>query len=166
MGLFKKTKLEDPVEGTGMVVSCSSVHESDGTKLIGPNRCGMNLVVQAPGVDATSIEHKGWVWASKWPTPGMTLPLLVDRADPRRVKVLWDKVPKVKDRIDATGDMIAAAMRGQPPMQAPPAGVQMGVDPTASTDRVGQLERVAQLHASGALTDEEFETEKRKVLGT
>jgi hypothetical protein len=31
-------------------------------------------------------------------------------------------------------------------------------------DRIAQLERLAQLRASGALSDEEFEAEKRRVL--
>jgi Short C-terminal domain len=37
---------------------------------------------------------------------------------------------------------------------------------TATDDRIGQLERLAQLHASGALTDDEFAAEKRRILGT
>jgi hypothetical protein len=46
---------------------------------------------------------------------------------------------------------------GQMPGQAPAAG---GGDSTA------QLERLAQLHASGALTDEEFAAQKAKIIGT
>ena len=47
----------------------------------------------------------------------------------------------------------------------------VGGPPKTSTggggdDRVGQLERLAQLHASGALTDDEFAAEKRRILGT
>ena len=33
-------------------------------------------------------------------------------------------------------------------------------------DRIAQLERLAQLHESGALSDAEFEVEKRRVLGS
>jgi hypothetical protein len=45
-------------------------------------------------------------------------------------------------------------MAGQMPGQAPAA------DPTA------QLEKLAQLHASGALTDEEFAAQKAKIIGS
>jgi hypothetical protein len=33
-------------------------------------------------------------------------------------------------------------------------------------DSTAQLEKLAQLHASGALTDAEFETQKAKIIGT
>jgi hypothetical protein len=35
---------------------------------------------------------------------------------------------------------------------------------SGNADRVGQLERLAQLHTSGALTDDEFAAEKRRIL--
>ena len=38
------------------------------------------------------------------------------------------------------------------------------VDEAADRDPVRRLERLAQLHRQGALTDEEFETAKRAVL--
>jgi Short C-terminal domain len=46
-------------------------------------------------------------------------------------------------------------MPGQMPGQAAPA-----------TDSTSQLEKLAQLHASGALTDEEFAAQKAKIIGT
>ena len=46
--------------------------------------------------------------------------------------------------------------RSTAPSSAPPA---------ASDDRVGQLERLANLHDSGALTTNEYEAEKGRVLG-
>lgn len=45
-----------------------------------------------------------------------------------------------------------------PPAQAPPAGAPE--DPTAQ-----KINELAQLHASGALTDEEFAAAKAKALG-
>jgi hypothetical protein len=36
--------------------------------------------------------------------------------------------------------------------------------PSAGADTVGQLERLAALHASGALTDAEFAAEKAKIM--
>lgn len=40
-----------------------------------------------------------------------------------------------------------------------------GAPPPAGGDRVAQLERLAALRSSGALTEEEFEAEKRRLLG-
>jgi hypothetical protein len=44
-------------------------------------------------------------------------------------------------------------------------GVQMPGQPAAA-DSTAQLERLAQLHASGALTDEEFAAQKAKIIGS
>lgn len=41
----------------------------------------------------------------------------------------------------------------------------LAVVPTQSVDRIGQLERLSALHASGALNDEEFASEKERALG-
>jgi hypothetical protein len=43
---------------------------------------------------------------------------------------------------------------------------QMPGQPAAGADSTAQLERLAQLHASGALTDEEFAAQKAKIIGT
>lgn len=50
----------------------------------------------------------------------------------------------------------AAQQAQQPPAQPAPA---------AGTTDLEALERLASLHESGALTDEEFAAEKRKILG-
>lgn len=58
--------------------------------------------------------------------------------------------------------------------QAAPAGAQPAPAPAAAhapqqqasnaSDRIAQLQQLAALHTSGALTDEEFAVEKAKVL--
>jgi hypothetical protein len=40
-----------------------------------------------------------------------------------------------------------------------------GAPPATGDDRLGRLERLAALHAQGALSDEEFAAEKRRLLG-
>jgi membrane protease subunit (stomatin/prohibitin family) len=56
----------------------------------------------------------------------------------------------------------------QPEAQDPPQA-QPGTPPAAAAtdagDRITQLKQLAELHDSGALTDEEFAAEKAKVLG-
>jgi hypothetical protein len=46
------------------------------------------------------------------------------------------------------------------------AGVQMPGQAAGGDDSTAQLEKLAQLHASGALTDAEFEAQKAKVIGS
>jgi hypothetical protein len=43
---------------------------------------------------------------------------------------------------------------------------QMPGQPATGGDSTAQLEKLAQLHASGALTDEEFAAQKSKIIGT
>jgi hypothetical protein len=161
VALFKK-KLKDPVEGTALISACDM---TTGTSGVGGSSCHMSLVLQAPGVPAMAVEHNAWYVSSrKWPSPGMTVPVLLDRGNPKNFKILWDKVDTVKERTASQADMLAEALRArqassQVVMPAP------GDEPTSTDDRIRQLERLAQLHASGALSQEEFEAEKHRLLG-
>ena len=49
----------------------------------------------------------------RWPSPGMSLPVTVDRVDPQRVKIEWDDVASSRDRAQQTAEGMAAAMRGE-----------------------------------------------------
>jgi hypothetical protein len=49
----------------------------------------------------------------------------------------------------------------QPAPAAPPPAAEAASD---AGDRISQLKQLADLHSSGALTDEEFATEKAKIL--
>jgi hypothetical protein len=57
----------------------------------------------------------------------------------------------------------AAARRGDS-NDAPPEEYEAAPAPAPASD-TDQLQQLAQLHASGALTDEEFATAKAKILG-
>ena len=112
MGLFRKLfgglGMKDPVRGQAQVVSCS-MYRGDGVY----SNCSMQLVVHAAGVPATSLRQTDMVRADKWPSPGITLPVTVDRADPERVKVEWDEVESSRDRAARNADALAAMMRGE-----------------------------------------------------
>ena len=113
MGLFGdmiKSRMKDPVRGQAQVVSCSA-HRGEGTW----ENCEVQLVVQADGVPATPVRKSDMVRADRWPTPGMTLPVTVDRANPERVKVEWGEVESSNDRSARNADAMAAAMRGEAP---------------------------------------------------
>jgi hypothetical protein len=51
------------------------------------------LLVRAPHRQAYEVSSGLYVKRSKWPMPGMTVPIVVDRNDDAHVQVLWDEVP-------------------------------------------------------------------------
>src|SRR5262245_29083933 len=178
--------MKDPVDGTAQVVGGTQPPDSATSA-----NCNLNLVVQAEGFPATSIEHSCIAPTKKWPWPGTTLPVTFDRADPDRLKIRWDDIPDTADAAKQQADALAAAMNqgggqgaaggGQDvsgivealQQAMPGANIQVGgagatgapAAPSDDDDRVAQLERLAKLKESGALTDEEFEREKARILG-
>jgi len=141
MGLFDKllggNGMTDPVRGQAHVVACSGFN-SEGSIWA---KCRMQLVVSAEGVPATSLDEHMLVHRSKWPSAGITLPITVDRANPRKVKIEWDEVQDSGERAAQSAEAIAAMMRGEP---APWAEAHGGTDPSKLTD-----EQEAKLKALG-----------------
>jgi Short C-terminal domain len=191
MGLrdaFRSMRMKDPIDLDAQVVSVSEPpHATHGTAV-------MNLVVQLPGREAESIDCTSVpAPVAKWPAPGGTLPVTIDQADTSRCKVRWDDVPDSADIAKQQADALAAQMNqgggGQvvmgggadvneivqalqqqyPGAQIEVEGAQAFGQPTAASredDRVAQLERLAKLKESGALSEEEFEREKARILGS
>ena len=152
--LFGDQRMSDPVRGSAQVVSCST-NRGRGVY----QNCHLQLVVQAEGVPDRAVEQQTLVHRSRWPSPGMTLPATVDRANPTHVRIEWDELPDACDRARQTAEGMAAAMRTAqpPPPPQPPAS-------DSFDERMNRLERLAKLHADGALTDEEFAEQKRRLL--
>jgi hypothetical protein len=208
MGIFSK-RMKDPVRGMAQVVGSSRPPHNASF-----GNCKLTLVVQADGVEPTPVEHHNLLTpVSKWPRPGMSIPVTVDRANPDRISIEWDEIATGEDSAAAQAQAMADAMRaggsqgadasgvvGQIQQMFPGATVQVmgggqpspeqitklervtghdldgdgqvgGPAPTAPAaepepeDRIEQLERLAKLRESGALTDAEFDAEKRRVLG-
>lgn len=183
---FKAMRMKDPVDGMAQVVGSTQAPENATS-----GNVKLTLVVQAEGIEATSIEHSCLAPTKKWPFPGSSLPVTVDRADPDRLKVRWDDVPDHGEVSKQQADALAAQMNQgggagitaaggdvneivEALKQAYP-GAQVNVQgggaatPAAGADdgddRVAQLERLAKLKESGALSDQEFEREKARILG-
>jgi hypothetical protein len=185
---FKAMRMKDPVDGTAQVVGSTQPPDNATS-----GNVNLNVVVQAEGVPATSVEFSCLAPPKKWPFPGETLPVTVDRADPERIKVRWDDVPEAADVAKQQAEALAAQMNqggGAAGISAagggdvnqildalkqayPGAQVNVVGDPSGGAaaaaggedDRVAQLERLAKLKESGALTDQEFEREKARILG-
>ena len=201
LGAGSSPAIEHGVRGTAQVVACSG-YRGRGIW----QACHMQLVVQADGIPATAVEIDTPAHNQRWPTPGMTLPVTIDPANPQNVRIEWDEVQSSKDRSRMTAEALAATMRGEGggiSAQVPGGATvvnlsgqdlselseekkaklrMLGIHPNAlaaaqgaaagtqaaggaEQDRVARLERLAKLRQSGALTDAEFEAEKKKVLG-
>jgi hypothetical protein len=187
---WKARKMKDPIDGVAQVVGSTQPPDSATSANV-----NLTLVVQADGVPATSIEHSCIAPTKKWPFPGETLPVTFDRADPDRLKIRWDEVPEAGAQAKQQADALAAQLNqggGGASMQVPAGGdvseivealqqqfpgaqVQVGGTEVVSgspapaggddDDRVAQLERLAKLEESGALSEQEFEREKARILG-
>jgi len=76
------------VPGTAHVVSCSPPPAA-----ASQGRCELHLVVHTPGQEDVAVKiREAGVPVAKWPDAGATLPILVAVGDPRRVRVMWDRV--------------------------------------------------------------------------
>ena len=175
MGLLgdwvKSKRMSQPARGTAQVVS-ASMPPYDATSA----NCSMSLVVSAEGLEPTPVDHTAMASVKRWPTPGTTLPVTVDLADPTRLKIHWDEVETNKQAAMQQAAQMAAMMRGGAGATAQGAGMDLGAAiqqaaaaagrqaKPAADDVAGQIEKLSQLHDSGSLSDEEFADAKRKLL--
>jgi len=171
--------MDDPVRGTAYISGCSQ-HAGSATS----SNIAMTLVVSADGLATTTVEHECLCRHDRWPSPGATLPVTVDRSDPTRLRVEWDEV--VPDTPPpTTGNATADAIVAHIQQASPGAQVAVSRETIEATvgkdaadqvmralqgeppedDAVADLERLARLHAAGGLTDEEFAAAKAKLLG-
>ena len=174
MGLLgdwaKSKRMSQPVRGTAQVVS-ASMPPYDATS----SNCSMSLVVSAEGLEPTPVDHTAMASVKRWPTPGTTLPVTVDLADPTRLKIHWDDVQTNKQSAMQQAEQMAEMMKGGAGFTAEGAmdlgaviaqasGAAGGQSKSTTDDVAGQIEKLSQLHDSGALSDEEFADAKRKLL--
>jgi hypothetical protein len=175
MGLLgdwaKSKRMKQPVRGAAQVVS-ASMPPYNATS----SNCSMHLVVSADGLEPTPVEHTAMASVKRWPTPGTTLPVTVDLADPTRIKIDWDDVQTNEQTAMQQAEQMAELMKGGAGLAGQGAGMDLGAAiqqaaaaagqqaQPAADDVAGQIEKLSQLHDSGALSDEEFADAKRKLL--
>jgi hypothetical protein len=107
------------------------------------------------------------------PHPGATLNVLYDPDD--HSKVVVDSSPEGAAEAllgESMGELVREAVadpagfREQMQDRANQIAAAFGAPGATHSDPVDQLERLADLKERGALTQEEFEAEKRRILGT
>jgi hypothetical protein len=113
----------------------------------------IDLEVHVSGRQPYRVNNQYMVPAGATLGQGVTLPIKVDPNDPAKIAIDWDSAGTAPQR----GQVRPVGGQGFAP--APAAGSGGG-------DHVAELERLAKLRDSGALTDAEFEQQKAKILGS
>jgi hypothetical protein len=116
----------------------------------------IDMEIHVPGKAPYQINNQYLVPAGATLGSGVRLPVKVDPADPTKIAIDWDSAQKAPAR----GEVRSAGGTAAPsaaPAQTPSTG---------GGDSVAELERLAKLKESGALTDAEFEQQKAKILGS
>jgi putative oligomerization/nucleic acid binding protein len=114
----------------------------------------IDMEIHVSGRAAYQVNNQYMVPASATLGSGVTLPVKVDPNDPTKIAIDWDAAQKAPARGEVRPAGGAAA-----PSAAP------AQTPSSGGDSVAELERLAKLKESGALTDAEFEQQKAKILG-
>jgi hypothetical protein len=84
---IRNHRMTDPIRGTYRLTASSG-----GGSGAAYSNCRMDGVVTAAGIAPVAVEHYCTAPTSKWPYPGQELPVLIDRADPQRLRIIWDEV--------------------------------------------------------------------------
>lgn len=92
---WRVKRMRDPADGSLLVTVCPQPE----CALEASSYSALMLgVVSAPGLRPTSVEFSCTVLAKRCPRSKQRIPVVVDRADPCRVVIKWDRVP-VRDSL-------------------------------------------------------------------
>jgi hypothetical protein len=149
------------------VLECSvSATISDGSNLAMTVQavCKLRVRVEPPGEAPFETEVKQRFGQFAIPSPGTRVEVLYDPEDRGKVVVASDSVTTAQAAGMPVGELMERAMTD-------PAGFRdemlghAGAAPEPA-DPLTQLERLAALRQRGALTDAEFEEQKKRLLGS
>jgi hypothetical protein len=114
----------------------------------------IDMEVHVSGRQPYRVNNQYLVPAGATIGQGVALPIKVDPNDPAKIAIDWDSARTAPQR----GDVRPAGGSGFTPVPSPAA--------SGGGDQIAELERLAKLRDSGALTDAEFEQQKAKILGS
>jgi putative oligomerization/nucleic acid binding protein len=113
----------------------------------------IDMEVHVSGRQPYRVNNQYMVPAGATLGQGVTLPVKVDPDDPSKIAIDWESAQQAPAR----GEVRPVGGSGFTPAPAPP---------PSGGDNIAELERLAKLRDSGALTDAEFEQQKAKILGS
>jgi hypothetical protein len=114
----------------------------------------IDMEVHVSGRQSYRVNNQYMVPAGATLGQGVTLPIKVDPNDPAKIAIDWDSAQSAPQR----GEVRPVGGSGFVPAPAPAS--------SGSGDHLAELERLAKLRDSGALTDAEFEQQKAKILSS
>ncbi|WP_431839355.1 hypothetical protein [Gordonia hongkongensis] len=88
--------MKDPVKGMLRVKVCAQPDTAVESAYYSARITG---TVNAPQLTARSVTFDCTVRAKQCPRSGQSIPVVVDRADPNRVAIRWDRVPLRAERL-------------------------------------------------------------------
>jgi hypothetical protein len=116
----------------------------------------IDMEVHVSGRQPYRVNNQYMVPAGATLGQGVSLPIRVDPNDPAKIAIDWDSAQSAPVR----GEVRPVGGSGFVPAPAPAPA------PAAGGDHLAELERLAKLRDSGALTDAEFEQQKAKILSS
>jgi hypothetical protein len=141
-------RIKNPVDAEYRLTSCSI----GSTNAVYSN-CHMTGVVTGPGLAPVAVEHNSTLTpTAKWPTPGQTLPVTVDRDNPEKMRIRWDEMPTNRELASRYAQQEAAELAAQQG-----SGGEPSPNPSAApaTGVVGDASRAIPGSAGGGLTPEQ-----------
>jgi hypothetical protein len=114
----------------------------------------IDLEVHVSGRQPYRVNNMYMVPAGATLGQGVTLPIKVDPDDPSEIAIDWEGAQSAPAR----GEVRPVGDSGFTPAPAP-------APASGGGDQIAELERLAKLRDSGALTDAEFQQQKAKILG-
>lgn len=100
--------MADPVPGTMLITAASMP-----SRRAAFHMSRITGVVSAEGVEPTAVQYNGLIRTALWPSPGRQLPVIVDRADPRKFAIQWDQAGTSEASALGQAEALAAAMRAK-----------------------------------------------------
>lgn len=86
-------RMKDPVHGRFTVDVCAPPGCGGGDLASYSYSAYVLGVVSGPGISPMKVRHSCQVRVRKYPDSGQMLPVIVDRADPTKLAILWKEVP-------------------------------------------------------------------------
>lgn len=123
------------------------------------------LSVAVPGRPRFGVRWHGRVHQTKYIPEWGEIPVRVAGGD--KIEILWDQLRSVLDHAVDKGDATGArleAMLAEPSGPAWTPGVPLTQQRPTRADPAVQLKKLADLHAAGVLTADEFAAERARVL--
>ena len=146
--------LAEGIAGQGVIVAHSAPERGASWQNL-----DIDMEIHVSGRKPYRVNNQYMVPATATLGSGISLPVKVDPTDPAKVAIDWDAAQQAPAR----GEV-------RPAGDSAPASGAMGAAPASADatggDTVAELERLAKLRDSGALTDAEFEQQKAKILGS